>query len=638
MADSRQAVRWASVLILAALCAPKQVAAQDDATGRVPARVQDALSPFRANPDSAAVHGLLDRWTDFQAVHPSHALPAARLWRRAGETNMALGALNAIQGIVPSGGLVSLERARVLLESGLPGYAASGARSFWRACEGSKPALRAELWTDLAVLMTPDEREAWPDLEPHEICNFLRAAFEERAFRMATMVDERLRIHYERLREARRLYWIPRQRFYPGMSDYHGRLPGMWFDDRGLLYVRMGEPDHEEACQTFRATFDKCWVFYRPAGYKLFFLSQERRTEQLMELTPTDGDYRIQETFGPRARPGDLYFQKYVANADIPRSVRAHLIRTAGPRAFRDAQERALDRAEAGSHNLNMRLATRRFTSEALEQVPDVPAVSVDAEMRWEALRFLNPYEGRWHIWFLTSLRASELQPSAAGQGEDGTSAEYHVQARLASRAESRFRLDSASNRMTLDAEQVDEAGIPVRLAVSSAPGPIPFSLGVEDLNNRGHGSWVQDTVRAPDISTLPQLSDIAVAQRMGGSWTRDGSTFLRVTPAHITDTEGNVHVYFEAYGLPAGTEYEVELRLGRTDDARALFAESRDDLPFRLAFSGTMPGSGIGRHHLRLELGDTKPGAYTLGIQVTEPSAGVSSLPSVTPLRVADR
>ncbi len=148
----------------------------------------------------------------------------------------------------------------------------------------------------------------------------------------------------------------------------------------------------------------------------------------------------------------------------------------------------------------------------------------------------------------------------------------------------------------------------------------------------------MQDTVRAPDISPFPQLSDIAVAQQTGGGWTRDGSTFLRVTPAHITDTEGNIHVYFEVYGVRAGNEYQVELRLGRTDDVEALFAKRRADLPFRLEFSGTMPGSGIGRHHLKLELGDTKPGAYTLGIRIDDPAAGVSSLPTVTPLRVADR
>ncbi len=336
--------------------------------------------------------------------------------------------------------------------------------------------------------MTPEEREAWQDLQLSTVCDFVRTAVEERAFRMAVPIHDRLRIHYERLREARRLYWIGRPRFFMDMSDYHGRLPGVWLDDRGLLFVRMGAPDHEEACPVPNGDLLAiCWAYYRPAGYKLFFLSQARRTEKTV-LPPGDGDYRIQETLGPRARPGDTYFHTYVSNADLPRAVRAHLTRTAGPRLFRDAREQALDRAETGSYDVLTRHTVRRFTSEALEQVPDVPALSVDTEMRWEALRFLNPAEGRWQVWFLSSLRAGDLAPEATINGQGGQSAVYHVRAQLASRPESRFRVDSASNRVTLDTDQIDEAGVPVRIAISSAPGPIPFSLGVEDLNNRGHG------------------------------------------------------------------------------------------------------------------------------------------------------
>ncbi len=609
-----------------------------EAMASVPEIIRDALSPFRANPDSADVRKLLNQWTGFGAELQPHALSAARLWRRAGETGLALDVLDAAPNVGPANGLASLERARVLLESGLSGYAAAGARSFWRACEQPDEALQTELWTDFAVLMTPEEREDWPYVELQEVCDFLRAALEERAFRMAVPVDERLRIHYERLRQARHKYWIARPRFSLGMSDYHGRLQGVSVDDRGMLFVRMGKPDHEEACPLPNVDLlALCWAFYRPAGYKIFFLSSIRRADS-SEAASADGDLRIQEGFGPKARPGNSYFHKYVANADIPRSVRANLIRIAGPRPFRDTRERALDRAETASYNVLTRHTTRRFASEALEQVPDVPAVSADAQMRWEALRFLNPKEGRWQVWILASLRAQDLEPADTGYDAEPETAVYHVQARLASRADSRFRLDSASNRVVLDVDHVREAGIPVRLAVSSAPGSVPFSLGVEDLNNPSHGAWVQDTVRVPDISILPQLSDIAVAQQTGGSWTRDGTTFLRVTPAHITDVEGNIHVYFEAYGVSAGDEYQVELRLGRTDDAEALFAKRRADLPFRLKFSGTMPASSIGRHHLKLELGNTKPGAYTLGIRIDDSAAGVSSLPTVTPLRVADR
>jgi len=42
--------------------------------------------------------------------------------------------------------------------------------------------------------------------------------------------------------------------------------------------------------------------------------------------------------------------------------------------------------------------------------------------------------------------------------------------------------------------------------------------------------------------------------------------------------------------------------------------------------------------HHLRLELGDTKPGEYTLAVRVQDADSKAYSLPAVTDLFVAER
>lgn len=205
----------------------------------------------------------------------------------------------------------------------------------------------------------------------------------------------------------------------------------------------------------------------------------------------------------------------------------------------------------------------------------------------------------------------------------------------LASRTAEGYALDSVASHVSVLDAVVDGAGVPVRLGTVSGPGPVPITLAVTDRLNPGHGAWVQDTVRVPSPSGLPHISDIAVAQREGGGWTRDGETFLQVTPAHVTDPDGDIHAYFETYGIRADRTYEIEIRLTRTDDPDEMFGLPPDQVAFLLTYSAVMPRSRIGPHHVRLELGDTKPGAYTLGIRVRDTETGYYSLPGVTPIQV---
>jgi hypothetical protein len=134
----------------------------------------------------------------------------------------------------------------------------------------------------------------------------------------------------------------------------------------------------------------------------------------------------------------------------------------------------------------------------------------------------------------------------------------------------------------------------------------------------------------------MPMISDIAVAQATGGEWTRDGETFLRVSPDHVTDGDGQIHVYFEVYGVRRTAYYEVELRLTQRGSPDEVLALDASEVPFRLGFAAKMPYRQIGRHALRLDLSDTPPGTYRLVVRVRDVDTGTPSLPAVTPIVVA--
>ncbi len=610
----------------------------------LPDYIVAALTAFRGPPSSEEVAGLLTRWRADGGLRDAHdRIVGARLWRRAGELEEALRLLGSLPEDGPMAALARYERARVLFELGDDYQAMRRAPIDWQAAcraladlpTAEAEDLRREFWEDLGMIATPEERTAWPALSDDQACDWIGELIAERAFRMAITRYDRLAVHYQRLVDVRKSFWLKRPRLYVSMTNYHGRRDGEWMDDRGLVYLRMGPPNFAEVCGG-TSTFDEdpldtdflasCWVYARPEGYKLYHFSTYSRVTG--RISP-NGDYRLQETLGPRAQPGDRYFQQYVRNSDLPRSVIAHRIRSRGLSIPGDDFSAGLNLAESRHYGQATKIETRRLADEALIEIPDVPAVT-GADMLWESLRFLNPGDGRWQVWVVAALPAGQLRPAHAFD-----TWVYEARAWLATRHPDGVRLDSMFNRATVDHELEPEAGIPLRATFLADEGTIPITLAAYDPNQVGFGAWVQDTITIPAVLPLPMVSDIAVAQTEGGSWTRDGTTFLRVSPDHVTSPEGSIHIYFEAYGVRRSAEYEVEIRLAGNKKPAEIFKLDPANVPFRLEFMSRMPNSRIGPHALRLDLSDTDPGEYDLAVRILDRATGTRSLPSVTPIRV---
>ena len=609
-----------------------------------PEKIVEALSPFRGNPDSSKVARLIEEQaalTSFPVSDDDRVL-VARLWRRAGQTELAMAALEQVGGDSEAALLAMYEAARVLLESG--SNERMGRQIYWLACGAPDERVRAEIEWDLLSVSTPEEREAWSAEPVRKNCDWLREFWGERAQRMIIGTDERIAIHFRRTAEARRLYYLGKPRFLYGMSNSHGRPDGLAVDDRGLLFMRLGQPDHDESCgelvplpaDTFPNLLGTCWAYEGQQGYQLFYLTTTDRFGQ----TWADGDFRIQENLGQLAEPGNQFFHQYVMNADISDGAKAELVR--GGARFRAARARrlpsregwvrALDAVEARASRSRIRLDLRRFTSDVLEQIPDTPDLALTADLRFETLRFLNPSSGKWFVWLLGAVPASQLQPSDG----DNPGSTLNVAGRFSFMTPNGIGIEQITPLSIPVSAATSDAGISLRGSTSADPGPLPVSFLVEDLNAPGTGAWIQDTVNVPSVRGLPQLSDIAVAQAEGGTWTRDGITFLHLSPVHNTNPDGHIHTYFEVYGIRSGTEYDVEVRLIDADKAERIWRLEAKDVAFRLQFRSEMSGD-IGRHHLRLELGDTKPGEYLLAVRIQDADSKAYSLPAITDLFVVE-
>jgi hypothetical protein len=248
----------------------------------------------------------------------------------------------------------------------------------------------------------------------------------------------------------------------------------------------------------------------------------------------------------------------------------------------------------------------------------------------YEVLRFRNS-DGMTEAWFLGSARSGDL----TARGVEG-GVQYGVEATLAMMTPTGYQRKTVRNEPIVANPLAGDDAVPVRLSWTLEPGRYPYSLAIRDqeFGRGGIGNWAQDTLVIGDpVPGLPEISDIAVAADSGGTWTRDGETWLRVLPNHVVGQNGSLFTYFEVYGLPAGQEYDVEIRVVSGGTEAPLFEAAALDLTFALNFRAETPARrGVpGRHSLRLDLESTPPGEYVLAVRVRNRSTGRHSLPRIT-------
>ncbi|MFQ5530764.1 MAG: hypothetical protein ACE5FP_10525, partial [Gemmatimonadota bacterium] len=170
---------------------------------RLAKRVADRLKPT-AHPDRGDVDDLLKRW-ERATGGPATGwdwLTVARLWLRAGDASRAASALRRASEDIPPG-LLHLDAARIGFLAGDEGAAAR----YWQSCAAADEETALESWLDVDVLATPAETEAWDAFRrlpasQRDDCAFLRRFWSRRAAASGLELDERIGVHYERLRYA----------------------------------------------------------------------------------------------------------------------------------------------------------------------------------------------------------------------------------------------------------------------------------------------------------------------------------------------------------------------------------------------------------------------------------------------------
>jgi len=229
-------------------------------TQRIKPRLDVALTAVRLAAASPA-----GRHADVQLVR-------GRVEREAGEADSALAGFRAYLAVGGDSGVGLLELARTY-------YFARRAPDGWGAyLAGARAATSAPALTlyrlDLSWIADSVELAAFDALpDPPARARWLEAFWSRRDVAEARDVGERLAEHYRRWFYARRSFrLVSRHRHYDITEVY--RTKQVEFDDRGVIYLRHGEPDRRarfvcrdaEQANGEGCAANESWLYHREAG------------------------------------------------------------------------------------------------------------------------------------------------------------------------------------------------------------------------------------------------------------------------------------------------------------------------------------------------------------------------------------
>ena len=602
-------------------------------------RLEKQFEPA-SNPDRNDVENVLRRWREATGGPSSDWdwLAVTRLWIRAGDADRATEALQQVGDGVPEP-FHLLEHARIGFLSGDP----SAASSWWGSCAVATEESALEAWLDLVSLATPDELEEWNRFRPlpaaqRDDCAFLHRFLNRRAIASGQSADERLSLHYARLRYARENYG--RRGKETGTTIIRHDLPAKpVFDDRGLLHVRMGRPDRTAAYQSGPCYEPNVtWAYEDPDGIRSYHLSPLGGTDDwwLLEnlarvfrcpVDPATGQVIMTRNpmvalppILPMIPPWfliDLYVSRAVLDPEYARI------------ASRFGRLRTVEQLQV---ERNMTIPDALLL---IAQVPERPDLDFDLQFNREWIQFRSPRPSMTRVWANAELRSEDVRRAAA----DERSTTVEVVVSLLDETGRRLETVPASFELELPTDGSPQNVLGIRVPVEVTPGRYETLFQIRIPGNeddlRQHGNFVRDSLVVRDFGgTIPLLSDVAVSPDSGGAWQPRPGLNLRPSPAHRSGPDRLAWIYLEAYNLTPGGDFTAHVRLDRDN------AGDGDPSAFQQEYGGTAARGAriVTPIVLRLDLGETEPGSYALRVSVTDVATGSRTLDSPATLEVSRR
>jgi len=573
------------------------------------------------------------------ARDPNLSLALSNIEAALGNVEAAEAAANA--ALAGSAGSATAMHARAVALLRQDGREEAGTEALFAAIDSGDATALVAVFEDVRPVASEAEMAAWEAGDLEERRRILKQFWDLRAAAAGVTVPERIAEHYRRVAEAQaRFRRTGKRGAAPGGSMIAAKydVEALPFDERGLIYVRHGEPEEIIRASSVDLRPNETWVYLTPAGkYQLFHFvvlrdgTDYRLVDYLFNAVdassnnmPYDGMMRLLETRG-------AYDQRYNIMAQRLSSVRnrswfANAMATWAAMGGGGDGGGAMN-AEAQSMLSSITDMRIRMSSElreaafaALETDSDRPDFDASLPFYYDLYTFRGA-DGDADVTAAIAVPATHLSPRDAG-GQFI----YSVGISLIVIDTIQKTVTRSDTVLNLRSQRRLGAGEHVRLHASLDAAPTlnsMYRLIVRDMAADARGQLYGGP--APAVSfTKPGLmiSDLVLAEPGTGSWTRGNVSLALVPPRQFREGEP-LNLFYELYNLPAGAQYRTEIVLAPAQTSalsriRKLFGGSGGTI--RLNFDGTAdPDSRTGAvQELREVTAALKPGRYKLSVTVT--------------------
>ncbi|HSM17924.1 MAG TPA: GWxTD domain-containing protein [Gemmatimonadales bacterium] len=533
---------------------------------------------------------------------PQVLLERGRVEREAGSLDSALAAFNAYLRVGGKPGLGLLEGARTKCLLGAPDCF----RDYLHGAVYDDPPSVSEYRKDLAFIATDEDLNRFDRTWGTQRAEFLKEFWTTRDRHDLRRDGERLREHYRRYFYARQNFALAStNRHYDIVERY--RSESVDFDDRGIIYIRHGEPTDRASYRGRDVEPNESWRYERADGDLIFhFIAREdvqdyKLVESLFDVlgnaatvtlrgTGVSGDPVATELLLSRERLSPIYGR--IQSSGF-----------AGTNRYQ-AEERSLGRTsiEVGTSTDSYELTFAR----PLRGETQVLAVGHDEHGPQLQLTFAIPG---------SALEGTKVQRGTL----------YPVRVLFVAQ-------DSAGNVVSsCDTTRFFLAGNPVpqheylvgRVAVGAPAGKLRYRLAVQHGEHAGLVTPTDtvDVVR-PDGTTFALSDPVLGAKWSTLLWLPTPVDSVYFNPQAVFGSNDLLELYYEVYGLEPMSTYKTQLAVKKGSGGGGFLGIGKlfggGGAEISIKFEEQAPGP-IVRSRRTIELGKLKAGQYTLEVTVTD-------------------
>jgi GWxTD domain-containing protein len=541
--------------------------------------------------------------------HPDVQLVRGRVEREVGSLDSALAAFRGYLAVGGEPGLGRLELARTEFILGN----IDGQAPYYEGASSNAPATVSAYRTDLAYIAPDSALEAFDAVSGAARAGLLRQFWEERDALALRPAGERLREHYRRLGYARKHFVLVGYRRVYDITEIW-RSGSTEFDDRGLIYLRHGEPTDRASYTAPNINPNESWRYAKPDGDLLFHFTAVNDVQ----------DYRLVESvldvLGYRTRVSAASEGLLAEDPNGP-AVQLLVSRERLSPLYSRLQQAgrgAAARFQAEERDLIRRSVAEGTTSDSYDL-----RFGRDLAATTQVLAVAGPDGG-------SELLVTYAIPGSALDGlpsERGTI--YPVRIRFVATGPEGVVARLDTTRVFLARTPVPAAEHLVgQVTVPAPPGTWTWRLSIQEGERAG-------LVTPTGVIAIPRmdggvlgLSDPVLGSATGGlAWRPTAADTIPLNPVRSYWSGGEMDLYYEVAGLLRGEQFRTEIALNRANrtDVDAL-ASGRllKDAVLTLRFDEEAGGPMV-RTQRTIELKKLRPGDYTLSVLVTDASRRVA-------------